>query len=49
MIAELSSWSPGVSLGWALFSLGMGVLILVVIAARLWLELRAQREQQEGD
>jgi len=40
MIAEISQWASGVSLGWALFSLSVGALLLALIVGRLWMEYR---------
>lgn len=42
----LSQWSPGISLAWALVSLSVGILILVVIALRLWRDHTRGRAQE---
>lgn len=40
MVVQLSQWSSGISLGWALFSTALGLCILVVIGVKLWTEHR---------
>lgn len=40
MLADISQWSPGIPLEWALVSAGVGLGILAYIATRLWLESR---------
>lgn len=41
MIAQLSQFSPGISLGWAVFSLLVGLALLVYIVAKVVLETRS--------
>ena len=47
MSEELAQFSPGVSLEWALVSLGFGIVLLAVIVIRLALEFK--RGDQSGD
>ena len=42
MSGEMEGWS-GISFGWALASMLVGMLILAVIGVRLFLELREER------
>ncbi len=46
MVAELTQWAPGISLTWALASLGLAVLILIVVAVRLINDYRQTDDEE---
>ncbi len=43
----MATWASGVSLGWALFSLAIGVAIMAVIITKLWRDVREIRQERE--
>ena len=46
---ELAQWAPGISLAWAVISLAVGGLILVVIVVRLWRDQRRLKQNEEDE
>lgn len=51
MLGDITQMGPGMSLGWALLSLAVGVAIVVLIAVRIWREKRDEHraDDQGGD
>lgn len=51
MNPEMERWASGITLEWALFSVAMAALILIVVAWRLWKDFRRPKEdarEEEG-
>lgn len=46
MIADITQMSPGISLGWALMSLAVGVMIVAVVVWRLWRDHQKKKTMQ---
>lgn len=47
MNEEMTQWASGMTLGWAIFSLALGALIILVVVIRLWGDYR-RKEPEEG-
>lgn len=49
MNPEVERWASGITLGWAIFSLALGAMIVVVVAWRLWKDFRRPEGEAEEE